>query len=99
MSRAFSTFAESTLPSRLHEALIEKTMQGHLVGHVSRDSTAIKGREKPTPKPPPKPKRGRGPTAQGRAISRLTKVDVTDLEVLDGLKQFLEGAPEAVETG
>ena len=64
-SRAFSTFAESALPSRLHEALIEKTMQGHLVGHVSRDSTAIKGREKPTPKPPPKPKRGRGRPRRG----------------------------------
>ena len=65
LSRAFSTCAESALPSRLHEALIEKTMQGHLVGHVSRDSTAIKGREKPTPKPPPKPKRGCGRPRRG----------------------------------
>ena len=37
-SRAFSDFA---LPSRLHEALIDKTLRDHLVGHVSRDSTAI----------------------------------------------------------
>ena len=65
LSRAFSTCAESALPNRLHEALIEKTMQGHLVGHVSRDSTAIKGREKPTPKPPAKPKRGRGRPRRG----------------------------------
>ena len=65
LSRAFSTCAESALPSRLHEALIEKTMQGHLVGRVSRDSTAIKGREKPTPKPPPKPKRGCGRPRRG----------------------------------
>ena len=65
LSRAFNNFAESALPSRLHEALIEKTMQGHLVGHVSRDSTAIKGREKPTPKPPAKPKRGRGRPRRG----------------------------------
>ena len=40
-------------------------MQGHLVGRVSRDSTAIKGREKPTPKPPPKPKRGCGRPRRG----------------------------------
>ena len=50
-SRAFSEFADSALPS------------GHLVGHVSRDSTAIEGREKPAPKPKPpttsKRKRGR----------------------------------------
>ena len=34
LSRAFSDFADSALPSRLHEALIDKTLQGHLVGHV-----------------------------------------------------------------
>ncbi len=50
-SRAFSDFADSALPSRLHEALIDKTLRDHLVGHVSRDSTAILGREKPAPKP------------------------------------------------
>ena len=66
-SRAFNNFAESALPNRLHEALIEKTMQGHLVGHVSRDSTAIKGREKPTPNRPAKPKRGRGRPRRGVA--------------------------------
>ena len=62
-SRAFSDFADSALPSRLHEALIDKTLQGHLVGHVSRDSTAILGREKPAPKShqaaTPKRRRGR----------------------------------------
>ena len=62
-SRAFAEFAEGALASRLHEALLESTMQDHLVGHISRDSTAIEGREKPAPKParaaPPKRKRGR----------------------------------------
>ena len=33
-SRAFSDFADSALPSRLHEALIDKTLRDHLVGHV-----------------------------------------------------------------
>ena len=45
-SRAFAEFAEGALPSRLHEALITDTMQEQLVGHVSRDATAIEGREK-----------------------------------------------------
>ena len=44
-SRAFAEFAEGALPSRLHEALITDTMQDQLVGHVSRDATAIEGRE------------------------------------------------------
>ena len=46
-SRAFSEFAESGLASRLHETLIARTMDGHLVEHISRDATAIEAREKP----------------------------------------------------
>ena len=45
-SRAFSEFAESRLASRLHETLIARTMDGHLVEHVSRDATAIEARAK-----------------------------------------------------
>ena len=50
-SRAFAEFAASDLPGRLHEALLDRTLKGHLAGHVSRDSTAIGGRESPAPKP------------------------------------------------
>ena len=66
-SRAFAEFAASALPSRLHEALIERTQGERLVGHISRDSTAIEGREKPTPKNKlsAKPKRRRGRPRKG----------------------------------
>ena len=66
-SRAFSEFAEGALPSLLHEAVIADTMQDQLVGHLSRDATAIEGREKATPKPkqPAKPKRKRGRPRKG----------------------------------
>ena len=40
-SRASAGFAESALPSRLHQALIQETHADRLVGHISRDSTAI----------------------------------------------------------
>ena len=46
-SRAFAEFAASALPSRVHEALIAQTQKDRLVGHISRDSTAIEAREKP----------------------------------------------------
>ena len=46
-SRAFSEFSASGLPVRVHEALIESTQKDRLVGHISRDSTAIEAREKP----------------------------------------------------
>jgi hypothetical protein len=68
-SRAFADFAASALPSRLHDALIEETHADRLVGHISRDSTAIEAREKPAksdqPKPLAQPKRQRGRPRKG----------------------------------
>ena len=93
-SRAFAGFAEGALPSRLHQALIEDTMAAQLVGHVSRDATAIEGREKATPKPkqPAKPKRKRGRPRKGeerpKEPSRLERQQqMTLTEMLDDLPQ------------
>ena len=70
-SRAFSEFAESRLANRLHETLIARTMDGHLVEHISRDATAIEAREKAAPKPkaakPKRRKRGRPRKGEERA--------------------------------
>lgn len=49
-SRAFAEFSRSRLPERVHEALIQKSYRHELVGHISRDSTAIEAREKPVEK-------------------------------------------------
>jgi len=46
-SRAFAEFSASQLPERVHEAFIKKSYEHDLVGHNSRDSTAIEAREKP----------------------------------------------------
>ena len=46
-SRAFAEFAASALPSRLHRGADPDTHSDRLVGHISRDSTAIEAREKP----------------------------------------------------
>ena len=99
-SRAFTEFAESALPSRLHEVLIETAMQDHLVGHISRDSTAIEGREKPASKPPqpapPKRKRGRPrkgeqrPPKQPRRLQR--QADMT-------LPQMVKDLPTGCAVG
>ena len=45
-SRAFAKFAETELPQPVHAALIVKTQAERLIGHVSRDSTAIAVRER-----------------------------------------------------
>jgi Transposase DDE domain/Transposase domain (DUF772) len=45
-SRAFAEFAQSQLPQLLHQALIAATQGDRLIGHISRDSTAIQARER-----------------------------------------------------
>lgn len=49
-SRAFAEFTESELPKLVHSALISKVYTKRVVGHISRDSTSINGREKPLKK-------------------------------------------------
>jgi hypothetical protein len=45
-SRAFAEFAESQLPQQIHAAMIKEHCANRVIGHISRDSTAIKAREK-----------------------------------------------------
>jgi len=51
-SRVFAEFAKSRLPERVHAALVTRTSEEPLVGHISRDSTQIDAREKPVFKEP-----------------------------------------------
>ena len=46
-SRAFEQFAQTRLAERVHEALIKEHLGGALIGHLSRDGTAIEARERP----------------------------------------------------
>jgi hypothetical protein len=46
-SRAFEEFAKDKLPQRVHAALIKANLGDQLIGHISRDSTAILARETP----------------------------------------------------
>lgn len=69
-SRAFAEFATNQLPQQIHEAMIKKHCSQKLVGHISRDSTAIESREKPVkvPKAPPKVKAKRGRPPKGHVV-------------------------------
>jgi hypothetical protein len=46
-SRAFDEFAGMALPTLAHEALIKDYLGDKLIGHISRDGTAIEARERP----------------------------------------------------
>ena len=52
-SRAFDEFAEAGLGQRVHEALIKEHLGDQLIGHLSRDGTAIEAREHPSRKKAP----------------------------------------------
>ena len=76
-SRAFAEFAKSRLPERVHEAFIKKSYAGEIVGHNSRDATAIEVREKPRKKEPvtkESAKRGRPKQGEERIIP-LTRIE------------------------
>jgi hypothetical protein len=47
-SRAFDEFAQSRLAERVHKALIKDNLGDVLIGHISRDGTAIEACERPT---------------------------------------------------
>ena len=65
-SRAFAEYAKANLGTMVHDALVKEYLGSELIGHVSRDSTAITGREKPAKKiKPPKIAKKRGRPAKG----------------------------------
>jgi hypothetical protein len=71
-SRAFAEFAANDLPARVHEALIERTLADRLVGHISRDATAIEAREQPVraAAAPERPKRKRGRPKKAEVVAK-----------------------------
>ena len=65
-SRVFDEFAQDRVPERLHEHLVATTLEGEIIGHISRDSTAIEAREKAKRKDKEKkPRRKRGRPRKG----------------------------------
>ena len=87
----------------MHEALIKEALGQGIVGHVSRNSTAIPVREKPTPKgesdqKPMKRKRGRprkGEVRPPKAKTRLERQAAGDMT----LGQMLDDLPKACDIG
>jgi hypothetical protein len=97
-SRAFAEFSRSELPTRVHEALIKHYQSERLVGHISRDSTAIDAREKPIKKKKIekiKLKRGRPRKGEKRVkkLKRLARQETMTLS------DMLADLPKACDVG
>lgn len=101
-SRAFAEFAEAGLAERTHAALVRETLGDRLVGHISRDGTAIEAREKPAKKmeapeaqPVEKKKRGR----PGKGCAREVKPGKCEQQQGKPLAQLLKELPRDCDRG
>jgi hypothetical protein len=101
-SRAFAEFAAEGLAERTHAALVRETLGGRLVGHISRDGTAIEAREKPAKKkeapeaqPAEKKKRGR----PGKGEAREVKPGKLEQQQGKPLAQLLQELPRDCDRG
>lgn len=97
-SRAFAEFAEAKLAERVHEALVKQQLGHALIGHISRDGTAIAAREKPAQKPSlttqaAKPKRGR----PCKGDIRAPKLNVLAQQLTQTLPQMCEALPNVCD--
>lgn len=72
-SRAFAEFAASEAPQRVHAALIERSYGEQLIGHISRDSSAIPAREKDHSKS--KTKTPRASRSKNRTPEQMTRIE------------------------
>ncbi len=101
-SRAFAWFAEMALPERMHKALIKGALAESLVGHISRDSTAIAAREKPTAKAKvskPKTPRKRGRPRKGEARPKEPRRLDRQLNGGLSLEQVIADLPKVGDIG
>ncbi len=99
-SRAYAEFAESRLPERVHQALIEQHLGEQLIGHISRDSTAITAREKPEKKAAPvekKPKKRGRPRKGEERPKVLTRLERQAAQ--QPLSEMLADLPRACNVG
>lgn len=99
-SRAFAEFAEEGLPTKVHEALIVETHKERLVGHVSRDASAIEAREQPQakakPAAPSPRRRGRPKKGEERPAPEPRRVEQQGSM---GLDEMIKDLPTLCNVG
>ncbi len=98
-SRAFAEYAKAGLGTVVHDALVKEHLGSELIGHISRDSTAIVGREKPAKKvKPPKIVKKRGRLAKGE-VRPPAEPKRLDLQRGQSAQVALAELPKACDRG
>lgn len=103
-SRAFAEFAQNGIAQIVHKSLVEQHLGGHIVGHISRDSTAIEARENPqkknkivTKSSAQKPKRKRGRPKKGE--DRVKEPTRLERQQSMTIEEMLEDLPKVCDIG
>jgi len=80
-SRRFATFAEIAVMDQTLNAMVRRHLEGRLIGHILRDSTANEAREKPQNRkrdirvlPDPPPRRGRPRKGEPKATKKMKRL-------------------------
>lgn len=98
-SRAFAEYAKAGLGRMAHDSLVQENLCPELIGHVSRDATAIVGREKPAKKTKaakvPK-KKGRPAKAEIREPAEPKRLDVQRGQTAE---EAIAGLPKVCDRG
>ncbi len=98
-SRVFAELAQDSVPERLHALLVAATFEGEIIGHVSRDSTAIEAREKAKRKcRQVKPRRRRGRPRKGEERPREPKRLERQLHQKD-VREMIAALPKDCDVG
>jgi hypothetical protein len=101
-SRAFAEFAEAKLAERVHEALVKEYLGSELIGHISRDGTAIEAREAPVKRLAVTTEPIARKTRQGRPKKgevREAKLKRIGQQLRQTLKEILAELPKACDRG
>jgi hypothetical protein len=98
-SRAFAEYAKAGLGGMVHDSLVKEHLGNELIGHISRDATAIVGREKPAKKI----KKAKVPKKKGRPAKYEVRgpVEPKRLEVQRGqtAEEAIAGLPRICDRG
>jgi hypothetical protein len=98
-SRAFAEYAKAGLGGMVHDSLVKEHLGNELIGHISRDATAIVGREKPAKKI----KKAKVPKKKGRPAKDEVRgpVEPKRLEVQRGqtAEEAIAGLPRVCDRG
>ncbi|MGK2908144.1 MAG: transposase, partial [Desulfuromonadales bacterium] len=98
-SRAFAEYARAGLGAVVHDALVKEHLGTELIGHISRDSTALAGREKPAKKvKPPKMPKKRGRPAKGE-VRPPAEPKRLDLQRSQTAEEALAQLPKVCDRG